>query len=282
MTFKKMTDEYDAIIKSKWKLMHEVDCLPDYRCALKGFVQRNQSKFESVRKSMGEAGQNLFLIWKEVPEKSGLDLICPIPKGKFRVLARWIFLQSTSDAAKHAIKGIQLTLPVEGETTIEGCLEHTAASIAIGTGEEQMEARIEMWKALPVEERKKEQNRICPCCGSRGSLYLGEYSNAHYSTDFAMVCGACSFEGPHLTSDYDAEEAFFERFDSIRNRELKKQFFQSAIQFEMAGIEKHVSALIRISKSKKAYYTNADVEKITKQYEEIGRAIQQMQKNPKK
>lgn len=277
-TLNEITSKYDAIIKSKWRLMCEVNCLPDTVTAVDGFLKQYAPVFEKERKELGPKRDNLFLFWKRMPGQNtskltGIQLCSPAPDGTHRLLAHWELELSGLEETNEAVKGIKLLFPQDGNKSIGEILMST---LSLATTDEAGMAN--MWKALPDSERRKPENIVCPRCGTRGSIYIGEFYERNARTYHAATCSVCTFTGPHRTSDYDAMDAFLDSYDSIQKHEEKMKNFQKAVKAELDGIEEHVKALTALTKRKDVSYSNWDVDCILKEYEKKGQALLSMKK----
>lgn len=277
-TLNEITSRYDAIIKSKWRLMCEVSCLPDTITAVDGFLKQYAPVFERERKGLGPKRDNLFLFWKRVSgqstcERTGIQLCFPAPDGTSHLLAHWELELSALEEAKGAVRGIKLLFPQDGNIAINEMLMS-----ALSFAESDDTGRANMWKVLPDSERRKSENIVCPRCGTRGSIYIGEFSEKNARTYHAATCSVCTFNGPHRASDDNAMDAFIDRYDAIHKQEEKMKSFQRAVKVELDGIEEHVKALIALAKDKKMSYSNWDVDGIIREYEKKGQELLSMKK----
>ena len=280
-TLSEITAKYDDIIKSKWRLMCEVSCLPDSYTAADGFIKQYSTMFDMVREELGSKRENLFLFWRRVNAQGPLDVsaiqLCfPMPDGTIQVAAQWEMEISSLEETKNAVKGIKLVVPEDGNKPIDELLHNILQLV-----DTDVAGRVRMWKALPENERSKESSIVCPRCGERGGIYVGEYSESGH-TVHATTCGRCDFIGPYRNNSYDAMDSFLNRYDSIRKQEEKRKRFHETVAIELAEIETHVAKLAALASDKSVAYTNWDVENILKKYEAAGQKLFSMKKQEKK
>lgn len=261
--------------------MCEVSCLPDSYIAADGFIKQYSTMFDMVREELGSKRENLFLFWRRVNAQGPLDVsaiqLCfPMPDGTIQVAAQWEMEISSLEETKNAVKGIKLVVPEDGNKPIDELLHNILQLV-----DTDVAGRVRMWKALPENERSKESSIVCPRCGERGGIYVGEYSESGH-TVHATTCGRCDFIGPYRNNSCDAMDSFLNRYDSIRKQEEKRKRFHETVAIELAEIETHVAKLAALASDKSVAYTNWDVENILKKYEAAGQKLFSMKKQEKK
>ena len=250
VTFQDITQEYDNIIKSKWKLMEEVDCLPDAITARIGFTQRMDRYIHNIT-SRSEAFDPLFLFWQ------GLELLVCDAHGTTPI-AKWELEMST--VQPNAVKGIRLVTLMR-DMPIEEVLTHAAAERA----DQNMSS---MWSNLPKALREKEENWVCPQCHKRG-MRIGEYSygNRYLCSDthYAVTCNHCEYIAKEAGSRYDAVESFLKRYQTELKRFEKKEKFQAKAKESLSVIEQSLNEMAALAQSRAVLYDEGDLKWLRKQ-----------------
>ena len=277
-TFEEITTRYDGIIKSKWRLMCEVDCLPDICTAADGFVKLCSMTLKRACEGLGSKRDNLFLFWKRVagsktPMLSVIQLCFPTPDGSIHLLAQWELELSALEETKGAVKGLTLIIPKDGSQPIDELLKSTLPLV-----DTDVTGRTKMWRALPEKDQRKEESIVCPRCGTRGSIYIGEYTQNGRVTH-AATCSCCDFIGPHRISDYDALESFLSRINAISRHEEKTKAFHAIAESELAEIEMHVKKIAALAANRNVSYTDLDVDNIMKKYNAAGEKLLRMKRS---
>lgn len=243
VTFQDITQEYDNIIKSKWKLMEEVDCLPDAFTAKIGFTQRMDRYIQSITRH-SEVFAPLFLFWNE------LELLVCDAHGTSRV-AKWELEMST--VQPNAVKGIQLITHMR-DLPLEDVL-------ILAASERENQDLSSMWLHLPKSYQEKEENWVCPRCHKRG-LHVGEYSywkNGISSTRYAVTCDSCDYTAKEMNSRYDAEEVFLKRFQSELKRFERKEKFQIKAKESLSTIEQSLNEIAALKQNRSVSYDGEEL-----------------------
>lgn len=243
LTFQGITEEYDAIIKSKWKLMEEVDCLPDALTAKIGFTQRMDRYIQRIT-NRAEVFNSLFLFWKE------LELFVCDAHGT-SLVAKWELEMST--VQPNAVKGIRLITHMR-DLPLEDVL-------ALAASERENQDLSSMWLNLPESYQEKEENWVCPQCHKR-NLRVGEYSHweSGFSiTRFAVTCDSCEYTAKEMDSRYDAKEAFLKRYESELKRFKKKDKFRAKADESLSAIEKSLNDIAALKQNRSVLYDEEDL-----------------------
>lgn len=115
-----------------------------------------------------------------------------------------------------------------------------------------------LWTNLPISEREKERNFICPECGNRNSIYVGNFGSY-----YAFTCSWCDFTGKGRPDKSDAIKEWAKEknsdFQKARSYHLKHQSFKEISKQSLESIDKELCKLAELKRNKKVVVTDDDV-----------------------
>lgn len=246
-TLREFTENYNNIIKSKWRLMEEVDCLPNSREIKADLAKKILNAFNTARQELAREAKPLadalFLYTKELPNR--IQILAGSPSETAFKLGEWQLI--FSELQPEAVKEVRLTGSYAADATFKAALKSVAQTIMVNANADTI---IEIWEKLPDSVKKEPENMVCPCCRRRGTCYVADYDD---DGKYTIRCEECDYEGPKKIARYEAVDAYAEHFMSSYLRARKSERFDLLAKQQVDIITKALDTISKLRKNKACY-----------------------------
>ena len=254
-TLKEFTENYNGIIKSKWRLLEEVDCLPSDREIKTDIAQKILNIFKHARKELAEECRPLadviFLYTKGLSDQR-VQLLAGSPSETPFVIGEWQLVYSKLQP--EAVKEVCLTGSYNSGTPFKEVLRSVAQTIMVNANADTV---IEIWEKLPESVKREPENMVCPYCRRRGTSYVSSCDRVYF-----VRCEECDHGGPEEKCDYDAVDSFMKRFHKEYLKARKKERFDILAQKQLEIISDALDAIKELQTSRVCYCDEETIKKI--------------------